>query len=146
MQITTTRFGALELRADETIEFPAGLPGFNACKRWALLADHLGASHGWLQSLDQGEVALPVVAPRRYVPDYQLLVPRNELVALQLASAEEAQVLVVVGRNERGMTLNLKAPIVINVARRLGRQVVSNADLPMQYPLWSEVSSLRKSA
>lgn len=146
MQMTTTRFGCLQFRDEELIDFPTGLPGFNACKRWALLAESLGASHGWLQSLDQSEVALPVVAPRRYVPHYQLLVPRGELAALKLERSEDAEVLVVVGRNERGMTLNLKAPIVINVSRRLGRQVVSNADLPMQYPLWSEAPALRKSA
>jgi carbon storage regulator len=48
---------------------------------------------------------------------------------------DEAHVLVTVNRTDRGLALNLKAPLVINRERRIGRQVVSNDDLPVQYPL-----------
>jgi flagellar assembly factor FliW len=47
-------------------------------------------------------------------------------------------VLVVVGSDEDGITLNLKAPLVINLRRRLGRQVVHNHDLPLRYELHAE--------
>ena len=53
---------------------------------------------------------------------------------------QDAKVLVIVGKNERSITLNLKAPLVINLDRRLGRQVVANNDYPVQYELSSEAS------
>jgi flagellar assembly factor FliW len=63
-----------------------------------------------------------------------------------LTDVREAQVLAIVGKNDRGITLNLKAPLVINLERRLGRQVITNGDLPLQYPLSAEPMPLRKSA
>ena len=49
-------------------------------------------------------------------------------------------------RNKRAMTLNLKAPLVINLKQRLGRQVISSGDQPVQYALEVERFPLRKSA
>jgi flagellar assembly factor FliW len=146
MQIRTTRFGVLELGADDLLSFPGGLLGLEDCRHWVLLADAQNESLGWLQSASKPEVAVAVVSPRRFVPTYQLRVARNELEPLQLARVRDAQVLVIVGKNEQGITLNLKAPLVVNLERRLGRQVVSNADQPLQYPLSSSPAPLRKSA
>ena len=74
-------------------------------------------------------------------------VSRGELTALELTELRDAQVLTIVGKNERGITLNLKAPVVINLQRRLGRQVITNGDMPIQYQLRSASEpSLRKSA
>jgi len=146
MQIRTTRFGVLELGADDLLSFPTGLLGLEDCRHWVLLADAQNESLGWLQSTSKPEVAVAVVSPRRFVPTYQLRVARNELEPLQLARVRDAQVLVIVGKNEQGITLNLKAPLVVNLERRLGRQVVSNADQPLQYPLSSPPAQLRKSA
>jgi flagellar assembly factor FliW len=54
---------------------------------------------------------------------------------LALETPDEAHVLVILSKSEVGITLNLKAPLVINLERRLGRQVIHNADEPLQYEL-----------
>ncbi len=110
------------------------------------MADAQNDALGWLQSLTRAEVALAVVSPRRYVPDYQLRVSRGELVPLALEDLEQAQVLAILGKNESGITLNLRAPVVINEERRIGRQVISNNDLPVQYELTPEPVRLRMTA
>jgi flagellar assembly factor FliW len=73
-------------------------------------------------------------------------IPRSELSPLALADMRQAQVVVVVGQSGTGLTLNLKAPIVINLEARTGRQVVASGDLPLQYELSHERPSLKKSA
>lgn len=146
MQIRTTRFGSLELEADDTIHFPSGLLGLEDCRQWVLLADAQNGALGWLQSTTRPDIALAVVSPRRFVPHYQFRVYRSELAPLELANVKDAQVLTIVGKNERSITLNLKAPIVINLERRLGRQVVANGDLPLQHELNSVPATLKKSA
>jgi flagellar assembly factor FliW len=78
------------------------------------------------------------------VPDYQVRISRGELTPLLLADVREAQVLTIVGKGERGITLNLKAPVVINLERRLGRQVITNGDMPVAYELASQPAALRK--
>ncbi len=139
MQIDTTRFATIAIEPDDIITFPAGLSGLDDCRHWVLLADARNEALGWLQSISRPEVALAVVSPRRFVPDYQLRVARADLQPLALASPEEAQVLAIVAKNDRAITLNLKAPLVINLRRRLGHQVVHTGDQPLQY----EVEALR---
>jgi flagellar assembly factor FliW len=146
MKINTTRFGALEMQPEDVLHFPGGMLGLEDCRDWVLLADAENDALGWLQSVTHSEIALAVVSPRRFVPDYQVRVSRLELEALEMTDLREAQVLSIVGKNDRGITLNLKAPVVINLQRRLGRQVITNGDLPIQHTLTSEAAPLRRSA
>ncbi len=146
MRVNTTRFGRLEIDADDVLLFPAGLLGLEDCRHWVLLADAENDSLGWLQSIMRPEIALAVVSPRRFVPDYQLRVARSELSALELDDLRQAQVLLVVGKNEFGVTVNLKAPLVINIDRRLASQVIANGDQPVQHQLTAEKAPLRRSA
>jgi flagellar assembly factor FliW len=135
MRINTTRFGQLEIQPDDQLVFPTGMLGLEDCREWVLLSDAENDALGWLQSTTRKEIALAVVSPRRFVSGYQVRVARSELVPLELTDVRQAQLLVIVGKGERGITLNLKAPLVINVERRLGRQVVANGDQPTQYSL-----------
>jgi len=146
MQVFTTRFGPVEVQADDLIHFPEGLPGLEDCRHWVLLAEAERDAIAWLQSVDRADVALAVVSPRRFVPDFQMRVARRELDPLALDEVRAAQVLVVVSRTEGRLTLNLKAPIVVNLRRRLARQVIANGDLPVQHELGTPLSTLRKSA
>lgn len=145
MKIDTSRFGPLSIQPQDLLEFPAGLVGLEACRQWVLLADAQNDALGWLQSATRAEIAVAVVSPRRFVPDYQVRVSRSEIAPLELADVKQAQVLAIVGKNEYSITLNLKAPLVINLSRHLGRQVVVNGEQPLQYELTPRVS-FRKSA
>ena len=144
--IFSTRFGAVEVQPEDVIHFPEGLVGLEERRDWVLLAETQNDAVAWLQSVDRADVALAVVSPRRFVPDFQMRVARRELDPLALDEIRAAQVLVIVGRTERSLTLNLKAPIVINLRRRLARQVIANGDLPTQHELGTPLSALRKSA
>jgi flagellar assembly factor FliW len=146
MRINTSRFGRIDVDAGDIIQFPSGLPGLEDCREWALLADSTNDALGWLQCTTRGDMALAVVSPRRFVPDYQVRIPRSELTPLAISDISQAQVVVVVGKTDTTLTLNLKAPIVINLEARTGRQVVASGELPLQYELTINRQPLRKSA
>lgn len=146
MKLETTRFGAVSIETDDILTFVGGMVGLEDCNHWVLLADVRNSALGWLQSINRPEVALAVVSPRRFVPDYQLRVMREELNPLRLDKVEDAHVLVIVSKNQEAITLNLKAPLVINLDRRLGRQVVHSGDQPLQYELEPVRSALKMSA
>jgi len=135
MKISTTRFGNLAIEDADVLTFVEGLIGMEDCRRWVLLADAQNSALGWLQSLDRPEVALGVVSPRRFVPDYQVRVARREIQPLGLRTPNEAQVLAIVSHSDTGLALNLKAPLVIHVAERLGRQIVARDDHAVQHRL-----------
>lgn len=145
-RIDTTRFGPVEIEAEDVILFPEGLLGLPSCREWVLLADAENGALAWMQSVERPETALCVVSPRRFVASYRARVARRELEPLELEDARDADVLVVVSRTERSITLNLKAPLVVNLGRRIGRQVVTNGDLPVQYVVASVSPALKRTA
>ncbi len=144
MNITTTRFGSLSIEETDVLTFVDGLIGMEDCRRWVLLGDEENSALGWLQSLERPEVALGVVSPRRFVPDYRVRVGRREIAPLGLENPNDAQVLVIVSHVAGSLALNLKAPLVIHLAERLGRQIVARDDHAVQHRL--QATARRKSA
>jgi len=144
MDIATSRFGTLRIEGDDTLRFPNGILGMEECREWVLVADAHNDSLGWLQSLSRPHVALAVVSPRRFVPDYQIRVARRELSPLHLDQLGDAQVLVAVSSHTHAVTLNLKAPLVLNLSKRLGCQVVAKDRHSLQYEIAAPNEDLLK--
>lgn len=145
-EINTSRFGPVRIERDDIIHFPAGVLGLEECRDWVLLGDGQNDAVAWLQSVDKPRVALAVVSPRRFVSDYRIRVARAELESLEFADVREAEVLVILGRADGAVTLNLKAPLVVNLRLRRGRQVVTNGDLPVRYEISGGQLAWKKSA
>jgi flagellar assembly factor FliW len=147
MQIATKHFGPVEIAIDDILCFPHGVVAFEECHHWVLLADAENDSLAWLQSISHPEVSLPVVSPRRFQPDYQVHVQRGQLLPLEISHFDQAYVLAVVSKSDDDLTLNLKAPLIVNLDRRLGRQVVTTDDQPVALVLRrASPLALRKSA
>jgi len=144
--LSTTRFGPLRIEDEDILEFPDGVIGLEDLRDWVLFADSRNPTLGWLQSLARADVALAVVSPRRYVPEYRVRVSRRELGELRPEESRDAHVLVIVSHNEQYVTLNLKAPIVVDLTRRLGRQVITKDEQPLQHELPYQAATLKKSA
>jgi len=146
MNIETSRFGNVEIEADDIIFFRNGLLGFEDCQHWVILADAENSSLAWLQSMQYPKVALPVVSPRKFVPGYQVRLDPEDVDLLQLTASEEAFVLAIVSRDQDVLTLNLRAPLIVNLSRRMGSQIVTVDSQPLQYELTTLPIDLRKSA
>lgn len=146
MQVTTTRFGTVEVPDDGLVTFADGLPGFGGTRTMALLGagDIPGAAPGdghqnlfWLQDVHDPALAFLTIVPWTAYPDYDIEIDPDEV---DHAEADDICVLnVVTVRREHGglqMTTNLAAPIVIDTARRIGRQVIlDDPSLALQAPL-----------
>jgi flagellar assembly factor FliW len=147
MQISTRHFGDVEIDAEDILFFPRGIVAFEECRHWILLSDQENPALAWLQSISLPEVAVPVVSPRRFAPEYAVHVVRGQLLPLEFAQFDHAYVLTIVGHSDGDLTLNLKAPLIINLDRRLGRQVITADEQPVALPLArSAPTALRKSA
>lgn len=147
MQIATTHFGPVEIEVDDILLFPRGVIAFEDCRHWVLLSDADNPALAWLQSVSRSEVALPVISPRRFTPDYTLHISRGQLAPLELSHFDEAYLLAVVSQSDGDLTVNLKAPLIINLNRRLGRQVITSDEQPVALVLTSAQPAVwRKSA
>jgi len=146
MRIETAHFGEMLVDTDDVILFPSGLMGMEQCQRWVLLSDRQSKNMAWLQSIDASELALAVVSPRRFIAGFQARVGRRDLEALGMGSLDGAELLTIVGGEGDELWLNAKAPIVVDTRRRVARQVINLADVPLRWSLDSAVSRLRSVA
>ena len=146
MIVNTTRFGDVEIEVDDVLSFPAGILGYKNSRRWVILADKENPAVAWFQSLDHSDLAMAVVSPRRFVKDYQIKISEKQIEPLLISSLNQAYVLCFVSRHQRKLTVNLRAPIVINLDRGLGMQVVTCDEQPTQYELADLTLRFRKSA
>lgn len=146
MQINSTRFGQIEIDPLDVLLFPCGLFGFEQSKHFVLLGDEREPAIAWLQSTSDPAVAFIAVSPRRFVRDYRLRVAQSDLALVLQEDSDETFVLALASRGESGWTVNLRAPIVINPQRRLGKQVVTLDEQPIQFALKGFTGSLRKTA
>lgn len=146
MEVITSRFGTIQALASDILLFEQGLIGLGHCRRWIVLADSQNPALAWLQCLDDLEIALGVVSPQRFVPDYQFRATKQDVEPLGLTNARDAHVMVIVSRHAEGLSLNLRAPLVINVELGRGRQVVAKEALPIRLALASDSGQHRMSA
>jgi flagellar assembly factor FliW len=146
MLVDTSRFGPVEIEPDDIFLFSRGILGFEDHHHWILLADGHNDRVAWLQSLHEPEVGLALVSPRRFVPSYHVRLNRSQLTPLELAVLDEAFVLTTLSRHEGSITVNLRAPLLFNANRRIGRQVVTLDEQPTQLKLPEAAFPLRKSA
>lgn len=146
MLLETTRFGQVQIEVEDILHFPDGLIGLEDQRHWVLLGDEENESLGWLQSIQQSQVALPVVSPRRFAADYQVRVVKSQIMPLELAQSDQTFVLNVVNRRDDQFTVNLKAPVIINLDRRLGRQVMTLDEQPIALPFADCPAPARKVA
>jgi flagellar assembly factor FliW len=70
MIVQTSRFGKVEAKPEEIIIFPNGLIGFETSRQWVILPDPENGDVAWLQSVSDSQVALPLISPRKFAPDY----------------------------------------------------------------------------
>ena len=60
MKIQTTRFGEIDVRDDDIYNFPEGMLGFGAFKKYFTLNNPSGGPFEWLQSLNAPNLAFVV--------------------------------------------------------------------------------------
>jgi flagellar assembly factor FliW len=124
--LNTTRFGDLEVRQDQILEFPKGILGFEAHRHYALIEDVEFAPFVHLQSLEDPALAFTIVNPKIFFPHYKVQVDRQEIMDMAVRNLDSVQtwVIVTVPEDAKSMSANLQGPILINLENNCGKQVV----------------------
>lgn len=117
------------------LEFPSGIPGFETCHRFVLVASPELAPLACLRALDPPEASFLVVDPRLLEPGYDLTLREFERARLG-ASDEPLLWLAIVTIADGEASANLRAPIVINPRRMTGCQFIRDeVEYPVRYSL-----------
>lgn len=129
MEINTKAYGKVEIDPKEIITFEQGLIGFEDKHEFVLLGNPDSQELlVWLQCIEDPNLAVVVIQPRFFKPDYK---PSIDITEIEELEVEDPNLLllyaiVVVPEDVRKMTANLKAPVVINVKNNKGKQIILN--------------------
>ncbi|MBE2316954.1 flagellar assembly protein FliW [Solirubrobacter sp. CPCC 204708] len=135
----SSRFGTVEIAAEDVIEFPTGLIGLSG-SRYALIAPSEDGAFAWLHSIDDAALALPVANPWHFFGDFEVELSDK---ASEPITADPSDVAVWVtvraGTELSDFYANLRAPILI--AEGKGHQIINEAaDAPVRAPLFPAVA------
>lgn len=144
MIINTTRFGELQINEQDVLSFKDGILGFENLKKFIVVDPGDSTLILWLQSLDNSEVAFPIIEPKIFKPDYVAKLLPIDMDAISLESVNEAKIytILTIPQDLTQMSANLKAPIVINNKMNLAKQVVlQDSKLPVQFEMYKDLKT-----
>jgi flagellar assembly factor FliW len=120
------------------VDFPHGLPGFTQCRSFVVFAAEKG-DFQWLTSVEGPAASFLAVDPRRVDPTLRYALAPADLVRLQATEDTPLLWLAIVLADPDGtVSVNLRAPIVINPAVMIGYQVMPQRSL---YPIRHVISA-----
>lgn len=144
MRIDNTKLGDVEFDDARIVTLPEGILGFPDARRYVVIDVREGSNLKWLLSVDRPELALVVTDPYAWFPDYRTPLSDSDAAALAFREEDELSVMAIVtvrGRRREDTTVNLRAPIAVNLRTLLGKQVVLSEDrwgiqvpLPVETP------------
>jgi flagellar assembly factor FliW len=115
MKITTYQFGEIEFGDDSVINFSSGILGFENLKKFLLIQTEDGLFH-WLNSIEQPEIAFPLISLRVVDDSFPQEVEC------------EAFGVVTFNPDPLKVTVNMKAPVYINQNNKTGFQTILDED------------------
>ena len=139
MIINTRLFNEVEVDEEKKLTFPGGIIGFPDLQNFVLIHDEekSDGSIRWMQSIEEPNFAMPVVDPLIVLPNYNPQVEEDLL--KKLGEYDEGDLLVLVTitvpHDLTKMTVNLKAPFVINTVTRKACQIIVE-DYEVRFPIY----------
>jgi flagellar assembly factor FliW len=130
-ELLTKYFGSIEYREADVLQFPAGLPGFEEQSQFLAIEPPADAPLTFLQSVRLPGLCFLALPMQGVDPDYRLAITREDLESLKLDTTRQPHIgeeigcfaVIVVTENGR-ISANLLAPLIVNLANRLGVQAI----------------------
>jgi flagellar assembly factor FliW len=136
MRVETVRFGTIDVADEQIFTFPMGMLGFAKYKKFVVLDHGENSPFKWLQSLDDGGLAFIITDPVFFRADYHIELRRGEISIIEPDCEEDliVSVIMTIPEQPQDMSANLMAPLLFNMANRLGMQhVLTKSNYPVKY-------------
>ncbi len=140
MEIISKLFGKIEYSEENVIHFEEGLIGISDKKGFLLIEKEDFKPFSYLQSVDDGTFILIVINPLMVEKDFQFNILVDDLLAVGLNDQDPENLsllaIVIFSNKIEDITVNLKAPILINIKSKKAKQVILlNDDYSVEEPL-----------
>lgn len=147
MLINTKFLGEVEIKESEILTFNEGLPGFPKYKNFILLSLDADLPLALLQSTEEVSIGFVVAFPFAFKQDYTFDLSEEDKEDLQIEKEEDVMTYSIVTLQETfsESTMNLLAPVIINVNKKLGKQIVlqDSKAYSLRFPIQQAVGSAK---
>ncbi|RUL54186.1 flagellar assembly protein FliW [Lysinibacillus antri] len=126
MKIKTAYMDEITIDPANILIFEHGIPGFEEEKSFVLLPLEENSVFQILQSTNTENLAFVITSPYSIATNYNFTLDDATVNSLDIKSENEVAVFVIVSLKETlaQSTVNLKAPIVINITNKKAKQVI----------------------
>ena len=129
MKIDIDRFGLknVPLNPETQFTFPVGIAGFEDLRTFQIFHEEGKSTVFWLQSIDDTAIMFPIVGPEALDMAYEIELTDEDCALIDLESADDALVAVIVYRNEAEggrIAANARSPVILNAKTRKGMQKI----------------------
>ena len=142
MKVATTRFGEIEIEDSRVFKFVLPIIGFKELKEFVIVGTNEESFFKWLQSVEDPELAFPIISIFSMNVDYSVDLPDSVVEALKINNVEDILVMNIASipqENPQGTTINLLAPVIFNVKEQLAGQVIlSGSGYDISFPLFKK--------
>lgn len=141
MKLLTDILGEIEYSEEDVIVFSEGLYGFSNFKKFIIInVAGIELPFQWLQSIEDGTLSFVMTTPFAFCNPYDFVITDTVTEQLKISSPEDVAVnaFVVLSDQLEDSTINLKAPVLINIKSRIGKQVILNEDYPYKYKFFNQ--------
>lgn len=138
MELQSKLLGKVEYEAENVIHFPEGLIGIPEKKNFLLIEKEDFKPFSYLQSVDDTTFILIVVNPMIIEKEYKFSIFRGDMDAIDINDENDFSLLAIVifAQKLEDITVNLKAPLLINIHSKKALQVIlQNDDYSVEEPL-----------
>ncbi|SHJ49649.1 flagellar assembly factor FliW [Hathewaya proteolytica DSM 3090] len=141
MNLNTKYHGCIEYSQEDIINFKKGIPGFEELKQFILFTVEENPVFSVLHSIEKEDIGIIVTLPSNVKNDYEIRIEEEQMRTLKIQDEKDALVLntVTLNADTEKITVNLRAPIVINIKEKIGEQIIlDNDDYSIKHPLFKE--------
>ena len=142
IKLNTTKFGEVEVSKDTVFEFVSPIIGFKDLTKYTIIDYKPDSPFKWLQSMEDMDLAFPVTLCSFFGIDYQFDIPDEEAEKLGITSGDDVFVCNIANipsSNPQGATINMLAPIVINIVNKKAMQIIlKNTEFEVRKKLFDE--------
>lgn len=140
--LETIKIGTIQYSKDSVITFKYGIPGFEAEKEFIIYKEDDDNPFVYLQSVHNPGLTFMITNPFNFYSDYQFELDDTTKEELSIKKREDVEVwgLISISNEIKNTTINLKAPLIININNKKGKQyILHNLDYQTKTPLFPQV-------